>query len=294
MAQRFGGTYSPGREGPDAPPGPRSELRVDPVGARSNILFVPPIILALTSLGAGAIGFAAGLLGAGALVTGAWLLRDGLRAEAAFDARKVAKRPAIPRKIFAAALAGIGTALAAWSKDPAIAAPVIYGIAAGALHIGAFGIDPLRDKRMEGADDMQQARVLRVVDEAEAYLAAIKAAATRSGDRTVQDRVDAFIATARALIRTVESDPRDLAAARRYLGVYLMGARDAAEKFADVQARSGSAQARADFLTLLDDLEVSFGKKTETLLIDDTSDLTVEIDVLRDRLRREGVHLDRR
>ncbi len=296
MAQRYGGTYSPGQGTTPSGgrPGPRSDLRVDPVGARSNVLFLPPILLGLTSLGGGAIGLASGMLGAASLLLGAWLLRDGLRAEAAYADRKVARRPAIPRKIFAAGLAGIGTAVAAWSKDPAVAAPVIYGAVAGALHLGAFGIDPLSDKRMEGADDFQQARVLRAVDEAEAYLAAMKSAAARSGDRIVQDRVDGFAATARTLIRTVESDPRDLSAARRYLGVYLMGARDAAEKFAEVQARSGATSARAEFLTLLDDLEESFGRKTETLLIDDTSDLTVEIDVLRDRLRREGVHLDRR
>ena len=62
-------------------------------------------------------------------------------------------------------------------------------------------------------------------------------------------------------------------------------------KFADIQARSPSAQARTDYLSLLADLEQSFSAKTKSLLLDDHSDLTVEIDVLRDRLAREGVHL---
>ena len=45
---------------------------------------------------------------------------------------------------------------------------------------------------------------------------------------------------------------------------------------------------------LLTDLEETFDKKTQKLLLDNNADLTVEIDVLRDRLQREGVHLDPR
>ena len=111
----------------------------------------------------------------------------------------------------------------------------------------------------------------------------------RVGDRRVLDRMERFQTTARRLIRTVENDPRDLTAARKYLGVYLMGARDASSKFADVYKQNPSAAVREDYLTLLDDLERNFAARTEKLLLDDHSDLTVEIEVLRDRLDREGV-----
>jgi 5-bromo-4-chloroindolyl phosphate hydrolysis protein len=90
------------------------------------------------------------------------------------------------------------------------------------------------------------------------------------------------------MFRTVQDDPRDLTRARRFLGVYLLGARDAAVKFSDLYARNRDPQARADFLALLDDLERNYADKTETLLIDDRSDLDVEIEVLRERLAREG------
>ena len=53
----------------------------------------------------------------------------------------------------------------------------------------------------------------------------------------------------------MEDDPRDLTAARRYLGVYLLGARDASTKFAEVYARTHSTETREDYLALLDDLE---------------------------------------
>ena len=295
MAQRFGGKHSPGRPDTDPPqetPPHYHGAKVDPVGARSNVLFFPPIVLAATSLNDGATGLALGLLGAGALLLGAWLLRDGLRAQAAYDQRRVARRPAIPRKIFAALLAGAGVGLAAFKADPGLLAPLIYGASAGALHLGAFGLDPLRDKGLDGVDTFQQGRVSRVVDEAEAYLTAMEEAARRSGDRQVEARVERFHLSAQALIRTVEEDPRDLSGARRYLGVYLMGARDAAVKFADIYSRTQDAGAKADFMQLLTDLEQSFGQKTRKLLLDSNADLTVEIDVLRGRLQRDGVRLD--
>ncbi|CAN0334567.1 unnamed protein product, partial [Chrysoparadoxa australica] len=169
MAQRFGGKHSPdgASRGPDDRP--RDErpayhgARVAPAGARSNVLFIPGVILAILSINDGAVGMAVGLAGAAALVLGAWLLRDGLLAEAAFLDRKVARRPAIPRKIFAAILCGIGAGLAAWRSEPGLIAPLIFGGAAGALHLGAFGIDPLKDKGMEGIDTFTQDRVARVV-----------------------------------------------------------------------------------------------------------------------------------
>ncbi|KIC16860.1 5-bromo-4-chloroindolyl phosphate hydrolysis family protein [Leisingera sp. ANG-DT] len=295
MAQRYGGKFSPdGKPSPQDKPAQQSfrNAQVDPVGMRANLMFLPPAILTLLSLNDGATGLALGLIGAGLWTGGAFLLREGLKAEAAYGARKVARKPALPRKILAALLTGGGAALAAWKAEPGILNAAVYGAAAAGLHITAFGIDPLQDKGVEGVDDFQQSRVARAVDEAEQSLAAMTNAALRARDRKVEARVEQFQSVARELFRTVEEDPRDLTAARKYLTVYLQGARDATVKFADIYARSQDAQARADYLALLDDLEQNFAARTRKMLVEDRTDLTIEIDVLRDRLQREGVHLD--
>lgn len=295
MAQRFGGKFSPDSK-PEtntaSPLRPMLNARVDPVGVRSNLMFVPPAVLTLMSLNDGALGLALGLIGASLWTGSAFLLREGLKAHAAYDARKVARRPALPRKILAALLAGGGAALAAWKAEPGLLIAAIYGVATTGLFLTAFGPDPLQDKGAEGVDDFQQSRVARAVDEAEASLAAMTDAALRARDRQVEARVEQFQSVARELFRTVEEDPRDLTAARKYLTVYLQGARDATVKFADIFARSGDMQARDDYLALLDDLEQNFAARTRKMLIEDRTDLTVEIDVLRDRLQREGVQLD--
>lgn len=295
MAKRFGGKYSP-QGAPTEGNAPRRSgfagARVDPVGARANLMVLPAVVLLFTSLTQGALGLGLGLAGTAALALAAWLLRGGLVAEAAYLERKVARRPAMPRKLAAAVLAGLGTVLAALSHDGNLIAAVLFGVAASGLHVAAFGIDPLRDKGMEGIDTFQQDRVAKVVDEAEAHMAAMTDALKRAGDRRVATRMQQFQTVVRDLIRTVEEDPRDLTAARKYLGVYLLGARDASAKFADIYARTQDAKAREDYLALLDDLEQNFTNRTTKLMLDDHSDLTVEIEVLRDRLQREGVRLD--
>jgi hypothetical protein len=60
-------------------------------------------------------------------------------------------------------------------------------------------------------------------------------------------------------------------------------------KFADIYARTRDPQVRADYEALLDDLEKEFAARTEKLLLDDRTNLDIEIEVLRERLEREGV-----
>ena len=291
MAKRFGGEFSP-----DGQASARGETVVDErqikrAGGRAKLLYVPAVVLAATSLNEGAAALVIALVGAGILTLAAWMLQEGLEAEAAYNARKVARRPAVPRKMLATVLTGVGVAIAAYLGDSGVIGSVLYGIAAGGLHTATFGIDPMKDKRMDGIDTFQQDRVARVVDEAEAHLSTMKAQIDVVADRRLSELVEDFQTIARRMIRTVEEDPRDLTGARKFLSVYLMGARDATVKFVDLYQRNRDADARASYEALLVDLEQNFAARTEKMLLDDRSDMDIEINVLRDRLQREGVHL---
>jgi hypothetical protein len=282
MSQRFGGRFSP------HPQKTQTEMpRAHPVGARVNMLFVMPFLFAIKAFFQEPFGLALNLAAFGLLILAAWLTREGVLAQAAYQARAVARRPAIPRKIFASVLTASAIGLAAVSGS--VAGAVILAILAGALHLIAFGPDPLRDKGMEGIDSFQTERAASAVQEAETCLSAMQDAIRRSGDRALARRVEEFAATIRPLFRAVENDPRRLNAARRYLGIYLEGARDATVKFADLYARSKDATARAAYEALLDDLEGRFDQRREALLADDRGALDIEIEVLRERLAREGL-----
>lgn len=302
MAQRFGGKFSPDGSPDNAPPPPDVAnrfrgARVASSDMRHKLLFVAPVPLLIAGIGSlmgGRVFEAVAELGGfGILILSAWLLREGTRAQEAYDARKVAKRPAIPRKIFAAVLSALGVALAAWGGwgQPMIAA-LIYGLIAGAAHLFAFGIDPLTDKGMEGRSEFDTERVAQAVGKAEGLLTETLTAASRFGDRRLEGRVEQMAATVREVFRAVEEDPRDLTGARKFLSVYLKGARDATIKFADLYSKRKDPQARADYEALLADLEASFDAQRTRMMQDNRSDLDVEIEVLRDRLKREGVNAE--
>jgi 5-bromo-4-chloroindolyl phosphate hydrolysis protein len=284
MAERFGGKYSPD----NARPQDGTDPGLAPGGARITILFITALAFAVAAfLGDGPRDLVLGLLAFSGIVLGAWLTRDGLVASAAFAARRVARRPAVPRKAFGAVLTGVALTMGGMMGQPGLITPIILGLLGAALHVAAFGLDPWRAKGMTGIDGFQTDRIARAVEDAEVHLRAMKDAILRANDRGIAARVDRFAATARTLFRGIEADPGDLTAARKYLTVYLMGARDAAVKFADLYAQTRDQQTKADFEALLDDLETTFAARTTSLLSDNRSDLDVEIGVLRERLARE-------
>ncbi len=292
MAERYGGKHSPDadRDRPNDPPrNPWQGKRRTRAGGRVNMLFLAPLPLAIRAFTQDPAGLALNLAGFAVLMLAAWLTREGVLAQEAYEARRIARRPALPRKLIASGLTGLGLFVAAYAANETLVNPLIFAVLGIALHAFAFGPDPLRDKRMDGVDTFQHDRVARAVGEAEKHLTAMKDAIARAGDRRLEARVQRFQDTARDMFRTVEEDPRDLTGARKYLGVYLLGARDATMKFADLYARTRDAKARADYEALLDDLEKNFTARTQMMLLDNKTDLNVEMEVLRERLEREGV-----
>ena len=289
MAQRFGGQFSPDGQGPgpDGLQKPVSPQTPTKTGLRSALTFALPLLFLGPLFGGAPGSLVMSFVAAGLMLAAALLTREGIKAQQSYDARRVARRPAIPRKIFGSVLAGLALAAGAMVWADGVIYPLAFGVIGAALHLGSFGPDPLRDKGAEGIDRFQTERVAKAVDEAEAYLTAMADAILRAGDRQIEGRVDRFATSARSLFRAIESDPGDLTAARKYLSVYLMGARDATVKFADLYRQNRDARARADYEALLTDLETTFAEKSKAFLANNHTDLDVEIAVLRDRLTLE-------
>jgi len=294
MAQRYGGEFSAQGKTDNARPAPKSPFAGKSrarAGGRMNLLFFAPFPMIWQAFRGDAAVMLFYFVAFGLMILAAWLTREGLKAQEAYDARKIAKRPVLPRKMLGSVLTGAGLGVAGLAGHGTVEA-IIYAGLGVALHFLAFGPDPLTDKGAEGIDSFQSDRVARAVSEGEKHLAAMSDAILRAEDRATVRRVEQFQTTVRDMFRTIEDDPRDLTPARKYLSVYLMGARDATIKFADLFARTGDAQVKSDYTALLDDLEANFAAQTEKLLTDNRTDLDIEIEVLRDRLAREGVKPD--
>lgn len=291
MVQRYSGPHSPGGETPARQSSAQNfkHTKRTRAGARINFLFLAPFPLVARAFSEPPAQMAMLIIAFGLLLLSAWLTRSGLLAQEAYEARTIARRPAIPRKFFGSSLMALGLGLAGIATTGGFVAPILFAGLGFGLHIFAFGPDPMKDKGAEGIDMFQADRVARAVDQAESHLTQMSDLIAPLGDRPLLAEVTRFQTTARDMFRTVESDPRDLTAARKFLGVYLTAARDATLKYADLEKRGPSDAARGKYIALLSDLEQGFAEKTRQLLQDDHADLDVEIDVLRERLERDGL-----
>jgi len=296
-AQRFRGEHSP--EGKanephvEARKPAKIKRRKKPGGFALSLMFLAPFPLLLEGFSqissAAPIGAATSFGIYALFVLAAWTLAEGIKAEAAYDERKIARPPMFPRKLIAAGLPGTAVFLAAWfGWGQGMFTGIGMGALATAAHIVAFGFDPMKRKGLPGFNEYETDRVARAVDKAEALMAEIEAAAAAINIRAVERKVDGLLTSVREMLRTVEQDPRDLTRARKYMGVYLSSARDATIKFAELNQRNPNAGKQAEFVALITDLETSFNGERQLMLQDNQTDLDVEIEVLQERLQNEG------
>lgn len=307
-SKRFGGPHSPGgrsssrgeTQGGWTPPPPTPPKKTWFSGRKTRSfswrvlgLYLAPTPLLVSGLGAlmtadlPRIAWAGG--GWAALIFAARLTGDGIKAAAAFEERVIARPPAFPRKLFAAALTGLSIAGVAFlGIRLGIIESVFYGLFAAGAHVLTFGPDPMRAKGMAGVNAAELDQVASKLEAAEEVVKETVAAAKGLRERKLTDRIDRLAFAARDILREIESDPRDLGRSRRFLSVHLVGLRDATMKFAAVAAKGASEGNRQEYELLLSDLEQSFSNHRRKLMAGDQTELEVEIEVLRDRLKQEG------
>lgn len=299
-AQRYRGDHSPEAKANEphieAPKPQKMRLRQSrdkPGGFALSLMFLAPFPLLLSGfshiMNAAPLDAATAFGTYALFVLAAWTLREGIKAEAAYNERKIARAPMFPRKLIAAGLSGAAVFVAAWlGWGQNMFTGIGLGALAVAAHIVAFGFDPMRRKGLPGFNEYETDRVARAVEKAEGIIEEINKAATLINNRAIERQIDSLVSSVQEMLRTVEQDPRDLTRARKYMSVYLSGARDATVKFVELNRRSADPVKRDEFTSLIADLETSFNGQRALMLADNQSDLDVEIEVLQERLQREG------
>ncbi|MEM9211523.1 MAG: 5-bromo-4-chloroindolyl phosphate hydrolysis family protein [Pseudomonadota bacterium] len=291
MSKRFGGKFSNqemerGVDWSTAKPR-RSRFRTQVIAALSIPIFVAGALELTSGNPIGAIFDWGAALG---VALASWLISEGIRAEIAFNERQIANPPAFPRKMFGTVLIAVSVgSVFALDPDWGPFNGILVGAIAGGLAFATFGIDPMRSKGLEGTNTFERERVAVAIEKAETYLEETLDAAGRIRDRHLNARIESLVQSVREMMRTIENDPRDLSSSRKYLSVYLKGARDATRKFADLYSKRKDKEARNAYVALLDDLERSFSQRREILLLDNRTDLDVEIEVLRERLAASNI-----
>jgi 5-bromo-4-chloroindolyl phosphate hydrolysis protein len=263
---------------------------------RTRAMFLVPIPLMFMGLYSAITGSAiemAGRFGGFALfMLAAWMLMQGQKAQHAYEARDVAKPPVLPRKLLASLLTGSAVAVTSlFGFLPLLNEPVtaaVYAIVATLLHSICFGLDPMRAKGLHGYSRQDANRLLQALERGEQLMEETLAAANTFPNRRLQQQVARLVEEARAVFRAIEKDPRDLQRSRKFMAVYLQGARDATVKLAHLKTHNPALQEYADYERLLTDLQQQFIRQRNSLLLNDRTELDVEVEVLRDRIKQES------
>lgn len=254
-------------------------------------LSVPFGIAALASLvGGSPLGLLVNGAAFGLVAVGARLTGQGIAAQQVYDARTIASPPRLPMKLFGALAVSAGAGVGAWysgSYGP-FAALGFFG-AALVGHVLFFGPDPRKAKGEVGGHGFTPAEVAAAVDEARAKIEAIKKTGRRIKVREFTARLNRICDIAGSIVTNIEQDPGDLRRARKFLNIYLDSARQVTEKYAKTHENIDDAKLEHNFRDLLVNMENAFEDHRERLLRNDKLDLDVEMEVLSDQLRREGI-----
>ena len=255
------------------------------------ILPLPVLLAAIAALARGNIG---GLFDnavcAALFLSGAVLLRRGLRAEMDYIRRQVARAP-WPFKTLGCSVLALATALTAWTganHPPGVA--LAFGLLAWLGCYLTYGFDPRRSKRFTDRDGVDSTdRVLEALTQAEQTIATIEQTTRNISNAELNSRLRRIIAQARQILKMLEEDPRDLRRARKFLNVYLDGARQVTEGYAKMHGRASTPELEDSFRRVLVTIEEVFNEQQQKLLEADITDLDVQIEVLSTQLKREGV-----
>jgi len=253
---------------------------IAPRGVLPFFLGLLPAVAAAIALVRGrAEDFGYGAALAAAFFLAGWLLRRGLPPA----------RPALPYRTLAAlALGGATFGVARFLAGHDLLVSLLFGFLALAGAVLAYGSEILPSRgELRSADEADAQRILAEAREKLQRLS--RARYQIQGAPELAQRVDGVRAWIEKILARIEEDPRDLRRARKFLVVYLDGASDVAEKYVAYQQKGEAESFAPRFTALLEEMERVSAEQHEKLLHNDTLDLDVQIQVLSDRLKKEGV-----
>lgn len=252
------------------------------------IFAIPATIIAfgkgnLLGIGVNALGYAL-------FIAAASLLRRGVAAEAAYHEKRISHPPKRPLKTFAAITVAFATGLIAWlGAGQPMFVSIAFGLGAFGGMFLTYGFDPRVEKMVTGSHGYSAEEITQTIDEAEQKISAIELANDRIGNREFNNRINRICDVARSILEGLEEDPGDIRRARKFLNVYLDGAKKVTEGYAKTHEQTESEKLEQNFRNVLESIETVFVEQKEKLLENNVFDLDVQMEVLASQLKREGV-----
>ncbi len=251
----------------------------------------PLLLSAIIALGSGSLstvladGSAFALFMFGALLTRRELIAVNTRPE-----RRYGSRPRLSRRRLGAGLITVATGMTAFlGAGHGLAISIAFAaVALLAFHL-LYGLDDGLSAPVPFAGASGGEAVTDALAEAEQRILNIEQAAGRIGNRELRTRLERIGVQGRTILGMIERRPTDLRRARKFLTVYLEGAEQVTNGYADTHQLADSHELEQNFRTVLVTIEDVFAEQQQKLLDTDVMDLDVQIEVLTKQLKHEGI-----
>ncbi|MCL7420111.1 MAG: 5-bromo-4-chloroindolyl phosphate hydrolysis family protein [Methylobacter sp.] len=257
------------------------------------LYFLPMSLIPATFIALGK-GYLPGVLvnasGFALYMLAAWCVRQGLQAEHVYTQSRIARPPKWPLKMIAAIITALTTGMIAW-LGALHSLPVALLFAGGAF-LGmylSYGFDPLKEKNIVVAHGYSRDEILKTLEDSSRIIRSIEQASDRIRNTELNQRIERICGIADDILAEIEADPRDIRRARKFLNVYLDGARQVTEGYAKAHPQTQSGELEQNFRNVLETIESVFQDQHKKLLEEDVFDLDVKIEVLTTQLKREGI-----
>ena len=256
---------------------------------RGNFLyiFLAPLFLAviLALMARNIPAFILNSLAFGLFFTTAKLNTLGLTEEYKYHTTTLTKAPSVPYKMVSAAMLGLSTVYtASFAGGEGLLTGLFLGTIATVGYFLFYGFDPRVDK-LENIGDISAAFVIETLAEARGKLASVETNMKLIKEPEVHAKLRVATDKAYEILNNIESDPKDLRVARKFIIVYIDGIKKVTESYTGMKEEEINSETKEKFSMLLSDVEKKFDKEILRLKKNNQFDLDVHIDVLQEQIK---------
>ena len=231
--------------------------------------------------------------GLAACLVAATLIRRGMQLDIEARRRRLRRRAStVPYRMIGAGVLSAGMFVLAWLgiyPGYGLVSSALLGAAVFAACYLYYGFDPAKQDPQIAAVGITTEEIVELLDEAEGRISAIETASQDINNQEFRDRLRRIVKEARAVLDTIERDPVDARRARKFLKVYLDGARQVTEGYARTHRQGGTPQLEDNFRRVLTTIETVIAEQQDKLRENNLNDLDITIEVLQLQMEKEGV-----
>ena len=213
------------------------------------------------------------------------LAKKGFTQEQTYEASIFTKAPKVPYKMFAGYLLGISTFFTAFvTGEEPLAKSLFLAIISTIGYYLYYGFDPKKDK-LENLGDVSASFVLETINEAKEKLSIIEINSSNIKDTLLQKKITTALTKAKHILKTIQEDPKDIRVARKFLIVYIDGIAKVTQSYVELDEIDITSNTKERLHTLMDEVEEKLDKELIRLKQNNTFDLDVHIDVLKEQIK---------